>query len=74
MCANVAKADTDLFNDASKVVLVRDFATGAMHELPADSIAKRDDIGSLMPPTAQALSKGEVADLLAYLFALRGAP
>ena len=52
------------------LVLVRDFATGAMHELRADSIAQRDDIGSLMPPTAQSLSREEVADLLAYLFGL----
>lgn len=54
------------------VVLVRDFATGAMHELRADAIAKRDNIGSLMPPTAQGLSQKEVVDLLAYLFGLNG--
>jgi putative heme-binding domain-containing protein len=54
------------------VVLVRDFATDAMHELRADAIAKRDEIGSLMPPTAQGLSQKEVADLLAYLFGLNG--
>jgi putative heme-binding domain-containing protein len=54
------------------VVLVRNFATGKMIELRADAIAKRDTIGSLMPPTAQSLSLEELADLLAYLFGLNG--
>jgi hypothetical protein len=43
-----------------------------MIELRADAIAKRDTIGSLMPPTAQSLSLEELADLLAYLFGLNG--
>ena len=36
------------------------------------AIEKVEKIGSLMPPTAQSLSKNDIADLLAYLFSLRG--
>ena len=43
-----------------------------MHEIPKDKVSRRDDIGSLMPPTAHDFSKEELADLFAYLFALDG--
>lgn len=54
------------------VLLLRDFATAAMHEIPQDRVRKRHDVGSLMPPTAQDFSKEELGDLLAYLFSLAG--
>lgn len=54
------------------LLLLRDFAGGAMHEIPKDKVSRRDDIGSLMPPTAHDFSKEELADLFAYLFALDG--
>ena len=53
-------------------LLVRDFATGEIRSIARDELARRDEVGSLMPPTAQALSKEEVGDLLAYLFGLSG--
>ena len=56
----------------NKLVLLRDFASGEIHEIPADGIRQREDLGSLMPPTAQSLSRGELADLLSYLAGLRG--
>ena len=56
----------------NKLLLLRDFASGEIHEIPADGIRQREDLGSLMPPTAQSLSRGELADLLRYLAGLRG--
>lgn len=56
----------------NKLLLLRDFASGEIHEIPADGIRQREDLGSLMPPTAQSLSRGELADLLSYLAGLRG--
>ena len=53
-------------------ILLRDFAGGGMHRISRDDIEKVEKIGSLMPPTAQILSKNDIADLLAYLFSLRG--
>jgi hypothetical protein len=61
-------------NRDEKVLLLRDFATGDMHELPSADIAKRDAVGSLMPPTAQALSRAQLADLISFLSQLRGQP
>ncbi len=57
-----------------KLVLLRDFASGEIHEIPADGIRQREDLGSLMSPTAQSLSRGELADLLRYLAGLGGQP
>ena len=59
-------------NRDDKVVLLRDFASTEMHEIRKDSIAKKEALGSLMPATAQGLSKEELADLCAYLISLRG--
>ncbi|NRB44628.1 MAG: HEAT repeat domain-containing protein, partial [Verrucomicrobiales bacterium] len=53
-------------------ILLRDFAGAGMHRISRDDIEKVEKIGSLMPPTAQILSKNDIADLLAYLFSLRG--
>tara|TARA_B100000902_G_C27321241_1_gene924686 strand:+ start:3324 stop:6926 length:3603 start_codon:yes stop_codon:yes gene_type:complete len=53
-------------------ILLRDFATGLMHRISKDDIESMEKIGSLMPPTAQSLSKEEIGDLMAYLFNLRG--
>ena len=53
-------------------ILLRDFASGAMHRISKDEIDSMEKIGSLMPPTAQSLSSKEIADLMAYLFSLRG--
>lgn len=55
-----------------KKLLLRDFATNALHEIAKDKISKQDDVGSLMPPTAQDFSTEELADLFAYLFSLNG--
>ncbi|MEM7387944.1 MAG: HEAT repeat domain-containing protein, partial [Verrucomicrobiota bacterium] len=53
-----------------KILLLRDFATGDLHQLDPDSVAKKESIGSLMPPTAAGLDRKDLADLLAYLFDL----
>ena len=53
-------------------MLLRDFASGIMHRISKDEIDSMEKIGSLMPPTAQILSIEEIADLMAYLFNLRG--
>ena len=55
-----------------KKFLLRDFATGETREIPAGEIRQRDDIGSLMPPTAQNLPRAELVDLLSWLISLRG--
>jgi len=55
-----------------KKLLLRDFATGQAREIPAGEIRQRDDIGSLMPATAQHLPHAELVDLLAWLISLRG--
>lgn len=54
------------------VFLLRDFATGKIHEIQKEKIEKTKFAGSLMPPTARTLPRKEQADLLAYLFSLRG--
>ena len=54
------------------VLLLRDFATNSLHEIARDAIASQEEIGSLMPPTAQDFSEEELADLFAYLFELNG--
>lgn len=54
------------------VLLLRDSFTGELNEIPRTKIASEQAIGSLMPPTAQALSPEELADLLSYLFRLGG--
>ena len=53
-------------------MLLRDFASGIMHRISKDEIDSMEKIGSLMPPTAQILSNEEIADLMSYLFNLRG--
>jgi putative heme-binding domain-containing protein len=53
-------------------ILLRDFSGAGMHRISREDIEKVEKIGSLMPPTAQSLSKDDIADLLAYLFSLRG--
>jgi putative heme-binding domain-containing protein len=57
-----------------KQILLRDFATDQIHEIPAIDVRQREEVGSLMPPTAQNLSRAEQVDLLAYLNNLRGEP
>ncbi len=55
-------------------VLLRDFASGQIHEIRADNIRERNHLGSLMPPTAQGLSLKGLGDLLSYLISQRGQP
>jgi putative heme-binding domain-containing protein len=55
-----------------KLLLLRDFAGAGMHEVEAEMVSKEEPIGSLMPPTAQSLSRDELSDLFAYLFSLVG--
>jgi len=55
-----------------KRLLLRDFASSEMHEIATERVSKREEIGSLMPPTAQDFSTEELADLFAYLFSLDG--
>ena len=55
-----------------KLLLLRDFAGAGMHEIEAEIVTKEEPIGSLMPPTAQSLSRDELSDLFAYLFSLVG--
>ncbi|MFN0128789.1 MAG: family 16 glycoside hydrolase [Verrucomicrobiales bacterium] len=55
-----------------KKLLLRDFATGQTREIPTGEIRKREDIDSLMPPTAQNLPEAELVPLLAWLISLRG--
>jgi putative heme-binding domain-containing protein len=54
------------------LLLLRDFTGAGMHEVETEMVAKQEPIGSLMPPTAQSLSQGELSDLFAYLFGLVG--
>jgi len=54
------------------LLLLRDFAGAGMHEVEAEMVTKQEPIGSLMPPTAQSLSRDELSDLFAYLFSLVG--
>ncbi|MDB4570961.1 c-type cytochrome [Akkermansiaceae bacterium] len=54
------------------LLLLRDFAGAGMHEVEAEMVTKQESIGSLMPPTAQSLSRDELSDLFAYLFSLVG--
>ena len=54
------------------LLLLRDFTTSDLHEIPRSRIARQEDIGSLMPPTAQDFTEEELADLFAYLFSLNG--
>jgi len=57
-----------------KQLMLRDFATGGIREIPAGQIGQREEVGSLMPPTAQILSRVALVDLLGYLISLRGEP
>ena len=54
------------------LLLLRDFAGAGMQEVEAEMVSKQEPIGSLMPPTAQSLSRNELSDLFAYLFSLVG--
>ena len=54
------------------ILLLRDFATNSLHEIARSRIAKQEEIGSLMPPTAQEFPEKDLADLFAYLFSLNG--
>ncbi|MDB4698422.1 hypothetical protein OAF02_03530, partial [Akkermansiaceae bacterium] len=54
------------------LLLLRDFAGAGMHEVEAEMVTKQESIGSLMPPTAQSLSRDELSDLFAFLFSLVG--
>jgi putative heme-binding domain-containing protein len=56
----------------SKVLLLRDFSSTRIESVPRGDITRTEVVGSLMPGTAQTLSRSELADLLAYLFSLRG--
>jgi putative heme-binding domain-containing protein len=57
---------------SEEVLLLKDFATAKTRKIPREDIAKSEVIGSLMPPTAQGLSRKQIADLCAYLFGLSG--
>ncbi|MCP4730668.1 MAG: c-type cytochrome [Roseibacillus sp.] len=54
------------------ILLLRDFATSSLHEIARSRIARQEEIGSLMPPTAQEFPEKDLADLFAYLFSLNG--
>jgi hypothetical protein len=58
--------------ETKKLLLLRDFAGAGMQEVEAEMVTKEEPIGSLMPPTAQSLSRDELSDLFAYLFSLVG--
>ena len=53
------------------ILLFRDFAGEDLSRLPRERVEKLEEIGSLMPPSAQTLSREELANLLKYLFELR---
>ena len=55
-----------------ELLLLRDFASNSLHEIPRGSIMKQEEVGSLMPPTAGELDQQELVDLFAYLFSLDG--
>ncbi|HBM76974.1 MAG TPA: hypothetical protein DD438_02590 [Verrucomicrobiales bacterium] len=59
-------------NRDENLLLLRDFATNSLFEIPRDSILREEQVGSLMPPTAAGLKEEELADLFAYLFSLGG--
>ena len=59
-------------NRDENLLLLRDFATSALFEIPRESILREGQVGSLMPPTAAGLKEEELADLFAYLFSLDG--
>lgn len=48
-----------------------DFVTRQTRDLSKNEIKSRDSVGSLMPETAQSLTREQVADLVAYLIGLR---
>ncbi|MDG2124531.1 MAG: c-type cytochrome, partial [Verrucomicrobiales bacterium] len=55
-----------------EAVLLRDFVSGELEEIASSQVVSHERVGSLMPATAQGLSREELGDLLAYLFGLRG--
>ena len=59
-------------NRNEDLLLLRDFATNSLFEIPRETILKEEQVGSLMPPTAAGLKEEELADLFAYLFSLGG--
>ena len=59
-------------NRDQNLLLLRDFATNSLFEIPRESILREEQVGSLMPPTAAGLKEEELADLFAYLFSLGG--
>ena len=59
-------------NRNEDLLLLRDFATNSLFEIPRETILKEEQVGSLMPPTAAGLKEEELADLFAYLFSLDG--
>ncbi len=63
--------DTDLSNNAN--VWLRDTATQQLRPVSMHQLAKREEIGSLMPPGLTAsLSEQQLRDLIAYLASLKG--
>ncbi len=54
------------------ILLLRDFTTNSLHEIARTTVASQEEIGSLMPPTAQEFPEKKLADLFAYLFSLNG--
>jgi putative heme-binding domain-containing protein len=52
-------------------ILLFDFVTRQTRDLSKNEIKSRDSVGSLMPETAQSLTREQVADLVAYLIGLR---
>ena len=55
-----------------EVLLLRDFATADLHEIPVARIGSREEVGTSMPPTAQSFTDEQLADLFSFLFALDG--
>ena len=53
-------------------LLLRDFSTGRIESISKGSISSTESLGSLMPSTAQVMSRDELVDLLSYLFSLSG--
>jgi putative heme-binding domain-containing protein len=59
-------------NRTEDPLILRDFATGERKAFDRQEIARIEEVGSLMPPTAQTLKREELFDLLSYLFSLSG--
>jgi len=67
----IAQGFAETRRDKDKLFL-RDPVSGIVREIPQAQVAGRKQLGSAMPPTAQALNEEQRLDLFAFLFSLRG--